>query len=83
MLWKADPTFYPSPKLAAQAPHEKLAYVAAFNPKGDGRPDALLVVDVDPSSSTYGQIIGRTDMLNAGDERQELPLGEFHPTCVV
>jgi hypothetical protein len=31
MLWKADPTFYPSPKLAAQAPHEKPAYVVAFN----------------------------------------------------
>src|SRR6266702_735031 len=68
MLWKADPTFYPSPKLAAQAPHEKLAYVAALNPRGDGKPDALMVVDVDPASSTYGQIVGRTDMPNAGDE---------------
>jgi selenium-binding protein 1 len=68
MLWKADPTFYPSPKLAAEAPHEKLAYVAAFNPSGDGKPDALIVVDVDPASSTYGQIAGRTDMPNAGDE---------------
>ena len=68
MLWKADPTFYPSPKLAAQAPQEKLAYVVAFNPRGDGKPDALLVVDVDPASGTYGQIAGRTDMPNAGDE---------------
>ncbi len=68
MLWKADPTFYPSPKLAAQAPHEKLAYVVAFNPKGDGKPDALMVVDVDPASDTYGKIAGRTDMPNAGDE---------------
>ncbi|HMF64451.1 MAG TPA: selenium-binding family protein [Edaphobacter sp.] len=68
MLWKADPTFYPSPKLAAQAPHEKLAYVAAFNPNGDGKPDALVVVDVDPESSTYGQITGRTNMPKAGDE---------------
>lgn len=68
MLWKADPTFYPSPKLAAQAPHEKLAYVVAFNPRSDGKPDALIVVDVDPLSNTYGQIAGRTDMPNAGDE---------------
>jgi selenium-binding protein 1 len=68
MLWKADPTFYPSPKLAAQAPHEKLAYVVAFNPRSDGKPDALIVVDVDLSSNTYGQIAGRTDMPNAGDE---------------
>jgi selenium-binding protein 1 len=68
MLLKADPTFYPSPKLAAQAPHEKLAYVVALHPRGDGKPDALLVVDVDPASSSYGQIAGRTDMPNAGDE---------------
>src|SRR3979409_1765992 len=68
MLWKADPTFYPSPSLAAQAPHEKLAYVVAFNPNGDGKPDAVIVVDVDPKSGTYGQIAGRTDMPNAGDE---------------
>ena len=27
-LWRPDPTFYPSPKLAMQAPPEKLAYVA-------------------------------------------------------
>jgi anti-anti-sigma regulatory factor len=34
MLWKTDPTFYPSPKLAMQAPAEKLAYVAALNANG-------------------------------------------------
>jgi selenium-binding protein 1 len=55
MLWKADPTFYPSPKLAAQAPHEKLAYVVAFNPRGDGKPDALLVVDVTPRRAAMGK----------------------------
>jgi selenium-binding protein 1 len=38
------------------------------HPKGDGKPDALLVVDVNPASSSYGQIAGRTDMPNAGDE---------------
>ena len=40
------PTFYPSPRLAMQAPPEKLAYVAAFNPNNDGRTDAMTVVDV-------------------------------------
>jgi selenium-binding protein 1 len=30
--WTPDPTFYPSPRLAAQAPPEKLAYVACFDP---------------------------------------------------
>ena len=64
--WKPDPTFYPSPRLAMRAPPEKLAYVAMLNV--DSRPDALAVVDVDPQSSSYAQIIGRTDMPNVGDE---------------
>jgi methanethiol oxidase len=68
MLFKADPTFYPSPKLAAQAPTEKLAYVAALNADGGKRPDALVVVDVDKQSKNYGDIIGQVDMPNAGDE---------------
>jgi selenium-binding protein 1 len=68
MLWKTDPTFYPSPKLAMQAPAEKLAYVATLNANGDSTPDALVVVDVDRESATYGQIVGRVNMPNAGDE---------------
>lgn len=68
MLWKADPTFYASPKLAGQAPAEKLAYVAALNANGGAQPDALVVVDVDPQSKAYGEIVGRVDMPNPGDE---------------
>jgi selenium-binding protein 1 len=68
MLFKADPTFYPSPKLAMQAPKENLAYVAALNANGAGKPDALVVVDVDPQSKSYGEIVGRVDMPNVGDE---------------
>jgi selenium-binding protein 1 len=68
MLWKTDPTFYPSPKLAMQAPAEKLAYVAALNANGGDRPDALVVVDVDHGSDKFGQIVGRVDMPNVGDE---------------
>ena len=44
-LLKPDPTFYPSPKMAMQAPPEKLAYVALINPKKSGAPDAIGVVD--------------------------------------
>lgn len=29
-IWKPDPSFYPSPRLAAQVPPERFAYVAAF-----------------------------------------------------
>ncbi|MGH8728513.1 MAG: selenium-binding family protein [Burkholderiales bacterium] len=65
-LWKPDPTFYPSPRLAMQAPAETLAYVAAFNP--NGKPDALTVVDVDPGSRTYGTLVGHVEMPRSGDE---------------
>jgi selenium-binding protein 1 len=67
-LWRPDPTFYPSPKLASAAPVEKLAYVALLNPTYKGAPDAIGVVDVEPSSSEYGKLIGKVDMPNAGDE---------------
>lgn len=67
MSWTPDPTFYPSARLAMQAPPEKLAYVAILSAAGD-RPDAMGVVDLDPVSSTYGKLIGRASMPNAGDE---------------
>src|SRR6478672_3328949 len=67
MGWTPDPTFYPSARLAMQAPPEKLAYVAILSAAGD-RPDAMGVVDLDPASSSYGKLIGRTPMPNAGDE---------------
>jgi selenium-binding protein 1 len=51
-----------------QAPPEKLAYVAAFNPNKDGRPDAITVVDVASDSLTYGQRVGQVEMTKAGDE---------------
>lgn len=67
-----DPTFYPSPQSAMQAPPERLAYVATIsvptNGNGSVRPDALLTLDVDPTSSGYGRTIGRVDMPNIGDE---------------
>ena len=59
--WKPDPTFYPSPRLAMQAAPEKLGYVAILNVVGD-KPDALGVVDLDPASSSYGELIHRTYM---------------------
>ena len=43
--------------MAMSAPAEKLAYVVAFDPSRS-RPDALSVVDTDPTSPTYAQIVG-------------------------
>ena len=47
MRWQPDPTFYPSPRMAMEAPAEKLAYVAMLNPTRRGV-DAMGVIDVDP-----------------------------------
>jgi selenium-binding protein 1 len=66
--WRPDPTFYPTPRAAMQAPAETLAYVVRSNPTGDGRPDAIAVVDVEPASSTYGKVVGQVEMTRAGDE---------------
>jgi methanethiol oxidase len=68
--WRPDPTFYPSPKLAMEAPPEKLGYVAIMQPGGNGqaRPDAMGVLDLDADSPSYGQLVGRLDLPNVGDE---------------
>jgi selenium-binding protein 1 len=50
------------------ADSEKLAYVAMLNPRMDGSTDALAVVDVDPQSRSYGQVLYQLDMPHAGDE---------------
>ena len=62
-----DPTFYPSPRSAAQAPPETVAYVALVSAE-PGRPDALGVVDVKRDSPTYGQLLGQLDFPTTGDE---------------
>ena len=68
-LFRPDPTFYPSPRMATKAPPETVAYVALINPNpGDGRPDALGVVDCDPASERFGKVVGRLELPNAGDE---------------
>jgi selenium-binding protein 1 len=66
--FRPDPTFYPSPTMAMQAPPEQLAYVAMLDPTGSSRPDAMAVVDVDPASPSYAQVVGQLDMPNIGDE---------------
>jgi selenium-binding protein 1 len=65
--WTPDPTFYPSPRLAAKAPAETVAFVAAFDPERKV-PDALAVVDVDPKSKSYSKIVGKLELTKPGDE---------------
>ena len=63
-----DPTFYPSPAMAMQAAPEELAYVALLAPGGNGARDAIGVVDTNPSSPTFGQLVGRTEFPHGGNE---------------
>ncbi len=65
--WRPDQSFYPSPKMAMQAPPETIAYVAMLNSRADGH-DALGVIDVDPASKNYGRLTGQVEMPNTGDE---------------
>src|SRR6185295_15846988 len=64
--WTPDPSFYPSPASAAGAPPETLAYVAILNT--DSGPDAIGVLDLESGSDSYGQVVGRFEMPNQGDE---------------
>jgi methanethiol oxidase len=65
-----DPTFYPTAAQASAATPERLAYVATIGVGTNGHTpaDALGVLDLDPDSSSYGQIVNRLEMPNVGDE---------------
>jgi selenium-binding protein 1 len=67
-LWRPDPSFYPSARMAMEAPPERLAYTVALNYGRNDRPDELRVVDVDPSSASYGQVVNTLSLPYAGDE---------------
>src|SRR5215469_15054054 len=65
--WRPDQTFYPSPKMAMESSPETTAFVAMLDPTR-AKPDALAVVDVEPTSRTYGEVVERVDMPHRGDE---------------
>jgi len=64
---RPDPTLYPSPRLAREAPAETLAYMVTYDPTGR-QPDALLTIDVNAGSPHHREVVGRLDMPNLGDE---------------
>jgi selenium-binding protein 1 len=63
-----DPTFYPSPAMAGEAPAESLAYVALLTQGINGKKDALGVVDADPGSPTYGTLVNKLELPQGGNE---------------
>ena len=64
---RPDPTFHATPKLAMTAPVENYAYTVMLSPDGS-QPDGLAVVDVNPTSKSYGKIAHQIIMPNKGDE---------------
>src|SRR6266853_3660020 len=67
-FWTPDPTFYPSARMAMHAPPKRHDFLATLNPSLTCDPNAHCVVDVDPHSTSYSQVVGRVEMPNAGDE---------------
>jgi selenium-binding protein 1 len=67
-LMRPDPTFYPSPGMAMQAPPERLAYVALLNVGKNVKRDAMGVIDLEPSSSEYGRLVGQVEFPRGDNE---------------
>ena len=56
-------------RMPIKAPREKVVYtICIYTGTGIEKPDYLATVDVDETSSTYGEVIHRTEMGSPGDE---------------
>jgi selenium-binding protein 1 len=64
---RPDPTFYPSARIAMEAPAERLANAVLLSPDRS-KPDALAVVDVDWRSANFGKTVFWLDMPYRDDE---------------
>src|SRR5687768_3110368 len=65
----ADTPGFASPKEAMKAPREKLLFVACtYANTPVNKPDYLAVVDADPASPKYSQVVHRLSMPKPGDE---------------
>ena len=67
MTVRPDSTFHASPRLAIEAPPENFAFTLLLSPDFS-QPDALAVIDVDPNSKSYHNIVHTVTMPNKGDE---------------
>src|SRR5688572_12000044 len=65
----ADTPGFASPMEAMKGPREKLLFVTCtYANTGVEKPDYLAVVDADPASKTYSQVVHRLKMPKVGDE---------------
>jgi selenium-binding protein 1 len=76
---------YATPQAAIEeAEHEEIAYVVSLYVGTDvDAPDFLSVVDVDPDSDTYCEIIDRVEMPNRGDELHHFGWNACSSSCNV
>jgi methanethiol oxidase len=76
-------SFYTSPEEAARAaPSEELLYVACLHVgTGVEEPDFIAVVDADPGSNHYGEIVHETPMPNVGDELHHFGWNRCSSAC--
>jgi len=74
---------YATPQAAIeQAEREKTAYVMGLHVGQDiDAPDFLAVVDIDPDSDTYGEIVDRVEMPNPGDELHHFGWNACSSSC--
>jgi selenium-binding protein 1 len=65
----AETPGFASPKEAMKGPREKLLFVVCtYANTGIDKPDYLAVIDADPDSKTYSQVVHRLKMPKVGDE---------------
>ena len=75
-------SFHASPAEAQRAPREENLYVAAMRAgTGIDAPDFLAVVDTNPQSDTYGQIVHETPMPYVGDGLHHFGWNRCSSTC--
>jgi methanethiol oxidase len=75
-------SFYASPEEATAAPPEGFLYVTCLRSGGDvERPDFIAVVDSDPTSEHYAEIVHETPMPNVGDELHHFGWNRCSSAC--
>src|SRR4051812_2200722 len=64
-----DTPGFATPQAAMKGPREKVLFVTCtYANTGTDKPDYLAVVDADPASKTYSQVVHRLSMPTPGDE---------------
>ncbi len=75
-------SFHASPAEALEAPPERFLYLACLHVgTGVDEPDFVAVVDADPDSGSYGEIVGETPMPNVGDELHHFGWNRCSSAC--